>query len=212
MAAINAITQVLNVQPTGCLFHFNQNIYRHVQAEGLQTNYNTDNPPGLRKWIRRLMALLLVPPIRIPGVFAAIQQAAPNIPEAPIIHDYVNRTYLDPNNALFQVGIWNVFNSVDRTTNICEGYHSSTKRAIGVYRPSIYKIIEFLQEQEAEHERELAQLRKGAPPKKRKATYVRLDATIARLTVQAFGHVIPNISNILDYLDAVSFQLWDLKH
>jgi hypothetical protein len=52
MATINAVTQVLNVIPTACLFHFDQNIYGNIQAVGLQVAYNTDNPAGVRKWLR----------------------------------------------------------------------------------------------------------------------------------------------------------------
>jgi hypothetical protein len=89
MATINAVTQVLNVIPTGCLFHFDQNIYRKIQAVGLQVSYNTDNAAGVRQWLRRLMGLPLVPPIRLQGVYAAITQHAPNIPEAALMHAYM---------------------------------------------------------------------------------------------------------------------------
>jgi MULE transposase domain len=212
MAAINAINRELNIVPTGCLFHFDQNIYRKIQAVGLQVQYNTDNPAGVRQWLRRLMALPLVPPIRLPGVYAAIIQNAPNVPEAAPMHMYMWATYVDPNNALFPVNIWNVFNTVDRTTNICEGWHSALNKDIGVYSPTIYKIINFLQKADAEQEREVAQLALGAAPKRRKAKYVRVDEAIARLTDNTFANGIPTIANILLYLDAVAFQLWDLKH
>jgi hypothetical protein len=58
----------------------------------------------------------------------------------------------------------------------------------------------------------LAQLALGAAPKKRKAMYVKVDDAIARLTDHTFANAIPNIANILQYLDAVAYQLWDLKH
>lgn len=212
MATINAVTQVLNIVPTACLFHFDQNIYRKIQAVGLQVAYNTDNPAGVRKWLRRLMGLPLVPPIRVQVVYAAVIQNAPNIPEAALMHNYMWNTYVDPNNALFNVNIWNVFNTVDRTTNICEGWHSALSKAIGVYYPTVFKVIEFLQNADADQEREMAQLALGAAPKRRKAKYVRVDEAIARLTDQTFGHGLPNIANILQYLDAVAYQLWDLKH
>jgi hypothetical protein len=51
---------------------------------------------------------------------------------------------VDPNNALFSVNLWNAFNTVDRTTNICEGWHSALNKAIGVYSPTIFKVIDFL--------------------------------------------------------------------
>jgi hypothetical protein len=212
MAVINAIRRELNIDPTGCLFHFDQNIYRKVQSIGLQGAYNTDNPEGVRKWIRRLMALQLVPPLRIQGVFGAIVQGAPNIPEANEMHQYVLNTYVDPNNARFDIGIWNALNTQDRTTNICEGFHSALNKSIGVYAPTIFQVIKCFQKMDQVQEREIAQLAFGANPKKRKAKYVRVDEVLTRLADHTFGHQIPNIASILGYLDAAAFQLWDLKH
>ena len=212
MAVVNAVRVELNITATGCLFHFCQSVYRKIQSVGLQQHYNTDNPIGVRKWLRRLMAMPLLPPLRIQGVYAAIVQAAPNVPEALQMHMYMWATYIDPLNALFSFQMWNVFNSVDRTTNICEGYHSALNQAVGVYHATIYKILEFYQKSEAAQEREIAQLGFGAAPKKRRSTYVRVDETITRLTDQTFGNGMPNVQQILHYLDAVSFQMWDLKH
>ena len=55
----------------------------------------------------------------------------------------------------------------------------------------------------------------GAAPKRGKIKPNMLEWTYeatARLTDQTFGHALPSIANILQYLDAVSYQLWDLKH
>jgi hypothetical protein len=120
------------------------------------------------------MGLPFFPPIRLRGVYAAVIQNAPNIPEAALMHNYMSNTYVDPNNALFNVNIWNVFNTVDRTTNICEGWHSALNKAIGVYSPTIFKVIEFLQNADGDQEPEMAQLALGAAPKRHKAKYVRL--------------------------------------
>jgi len=54
MAVIVAVRGELNIEITGCLFHYTQSVFRKVQAIGLQVEYNTDNPVGVRKWIRRL--------------------------------------------------------------------------------------------------------------------------------------------------------------
>jgi hypothetical protein len=121
-------------------------------------------------------------------------------------------TYVDPANALYHTDVWNVFNTSDRTTNICEGYHSAMNKAIGVYCPTIYKVVNFLKDTESVQERELAQLAFGATPKKRRAKYVRVDTVLEQLTNATFGRAMPNIATILQYLDAVAFQLWDLKH
>jgi hypothetical protein len=84
-------------------------------------------------------------------------------------------------------------------------------KAIGVYSPTVFKVIEFVQKADADQEREMAQLALGAAPKRRKSKYVAVDEAIARLTDQTFGHALPSIANILQYLDAVAYQLWDSK-
>lgn len=59
-AAINAASNNFNkAQVHGCFFHLGQNIWRHVQQCGLQTNYAEDNE--FAKNVRMLMALALVP-------------------------------------------------------------------------------------------------------------------------------------------------------
>jgi len=212
IAVINSLRQQLNVDATGCLFHFTQSIYRKIQALDMQQAYNTDNPVGIRKWLRRLMAIPLLPPLRLDATFNAIELAAPNIPRALDMHQYMRNTYVGPG-ALFNQVVWNVFNSRDRTTNICEGFHSGLNKAMGHQNPTVFKVISYWQELDMTNERVLAQMQLGAPPRSRKKGYIRLDETIVRLTNNTFGQgTIPSIAQVLDYLDAIAFQLWDIKH
>jgi len=180
-AAINAVRIELGVEPNGCLFHYTQSIFRHVQSLGLQVQYNTDMPPGTRKWVRRLMGLPLVPSLRIQQVYTAIVAQAPNLPECNAMHQYVYRTYVDPNHALFPCATWNVFGLDNRTINMCEGFHLALKQVVMVKHPSLFRLIESLQSIEASNERVLAQLALGAAPKKRKAKYVAVNEAIKRL-------------------------------
>jgi MULE transposase domain len=210
-AAMNAIQAEFGIYATGCVFHYTQNIYRKVQALGLSVAYNTDNPPGTRQWIRRIMALPLVPSARVAATFVAIQHNAPNLQGTQEMHQYVSDTYVGAN-AVFDVSTWNVFNTSDRTTNICEGFHSALNKAMGKSHPSIYKLIDFWKTQDDCNERIIAQLNLGAPAHQRKKKYVRVDEAISRLVHGTFMHAaIPNVQQILQYLDAASYQLWDNK-
>jgi hypothetical protein len=47
-AVMSAVRNDLLIEPSGCLFHFAQNILRHVQQSGLQVAYNTNKPPEVR--------------------------------------------------------------------------------------------------------------------------------------------------------------------
>lgn len=92
-AVMTAIRNELNINPTGCLFHYSQNILRHLQQSGLQVAYNTNAPPEVRQWIRRLIALPLLPPLRLDQAFQAVIANAPNVVGRDAMNNYVNDTY-----------------------------------------------------------------------------------------------------------------------
>lgn len=95
-AVMQAVPSEFQIDPIGCLFHFSQSVLRHLQqCAGLQNSYNTNTPPAVRTWIRRLIALPLLPPIRIDQAFAAIVNHAPNVPGKDTINNYVYDTYVD---------------------------------------------------------------------------------------------------------------------
>jgi len=80
MSVMQAVRAEFDIQPTGCLFHYAQSILRHVQQTGLQVAYN-NVPPEVRTMIRRLIALPLVPPLRVNQAFQAI------VADSPVIVD-----------------------------------------------------------------------------------------------------------------------------
>jgi len=42
--------------------------------------------------------------------------------------------------------------------------------------------------------------------------YVAMEEPIHRLTVETFDARIPNLAQVLNYVDAAAYQLWDVKH
>ena len=213
MAAIQAVRAEFNVEASGCLFHYTQSLYRKIQAIGLQVQYNTSAPIG----IRRLMALPLLPQQFFQAVYAGIEnQTPPNQPQTFIdtFHRYIWNTYVKPLNPLFPSQNWNAFGMPDRTTNICEGYHGALNESIGRFSPTIFRVIQFLQDHEAFQQRELAQRLNGAPPNRRKKKYQILNETINRLQDTYFNQQQqpPAPADLLQYLDAVAYQLWDIKY
>lgn len=206
-----AIRNEFHIDPNGCLFHFSQSVLRHLQQSGLQVAYNTNAPPEVRKWVRRLIALALVPPVRIDQGFQAAVANAPNVVGRDNMNDYMRSTFIGPN-ALFDRQTWNCFGQKDRTINVCEGYHHVVNDQFRGVRPDPYKFIDFLKEQESSIERRVAQLQQGAPPRKRKAVYVHVDEALDRLRDQYFGARFPNVAGLLQYMDAVAHQMYDVKH
>jgi hypothetical protein len=212
MAVISAVRAEFGVEPSGCLFHFCQSILRHMAANGLLTSYNANNPTDVRKTVRRLMSLPLVPPLRIDQAFHAVANSAPNVPGIDVLINYVWSTYIDQHTALFDRAIWNCFDMADRTTNACEAYHRVLNEYFHHRHPDPFKFVQFLQEQEMEFERRHGQLQVGAPSRKRKPVYLLIDEALRRLRETYFGAGIPSIASVLTYMDAVAHQLYDVKH
>lgn len=100
----------------------------------------------------------------------------------------------------------------DRTTNVCEGYHSTLNKHFNNRRPDPFTFVKCLQEQETNLERRIAQLQAGAPAKKRRSKCMLVDEALDRLRNQYFGTGFPNIPGLLQYMDAVGHQLYDVKH
>ena len=143
-------------------------VYRHVQTLGMQVAYITNTPQGIRRWVQRLMAIPLVPPIRVQGVYQRIVAQVPNIPQAAAMHQYMSDTYLDPNNALFPIDTWNVFGTENRTRPIMsERFYLAVNQAVSLKHPSLFRLTDTIKEFESSSERALPQLTLGAQPKRR---------------------------------------------
>ena len=69
-----------------------------------------------------------------------------------------------------------------------------------------------MKEQESSIERRVAELQQGAPPRKRKAAYVQVDEALDRLRDQYFAARMPNVAGLVQYMDAVAHQMYDVKH
>lgn len=102
-AAMQAIRSEFNIDPSGCLFHFSQSVLRHLQQTGLQVAYNTNVPPHVLTWIRRLIALPVVPPLQIDQAFQAAVTNAPNVVGRDAMNDYISHTWLVSSIAMFGI-------------------------------------------------------------------------------------------------------------
>ena len=129
-------------------------------------------------------------------------------PQTVAMHQYVHDTYIGPVGAVFNVQHWNVLGTANRTTNMCEGFHLALNRAVAVRHPSVFRLTEVLKHIDAANERNLAQLALSAHPKRKKAKYV----AVERLTDATFGARIPSLAQVMNYVDAIAYQLWDVKH
>ena len=95
---------------------------------------------------------------------------------------------------------------------MCEGFHLALNQAVSLKHPSLFRLIGTIKEFESSSERALAQLALGAQPKRRKNNYVLVGEALNRLANNTFGNGrVPSVQQVLDYVDAVAFQLWEVN-
>ena len=74
-AAINALEENFISVITGCFFHLSQNIFRHVQEQGLAVRYQEDNNFAIS--IKMLASLAFVPENDVIDSFIILMQQFP---------------------------------------------------------------------------------------------------------------------------------------
>ena len=175
-AAINSFEHVWPVTFVKCcFFHLTQNVWRKVQSEGLQSDYNQD--AELAILIRLLPALAFAAPHEVPHLFGDVVQQLP-MPQATGLVLYFENTYIGRTlpggtyqRALFPIEMWNYhFDTpfgLPRTTNIVEAWHRSFNATVGCSHPSIWKFIASLKREQGLVEVRQAKFIAGAQPPKR---------------------------------------------
>lgn len=78
--------------------------------------------------------------------------------------------------------------------------------------PDPYTFVEFLQEQDMEHELRHGQLLLGAPSKKRRPVYILVDEALSQLHDTYFVAGIPSVARVLTYMETVGHQLYVVMH
>ena len=91
LAEKNALEAVFpGVTVKGCFFHFSQNIWRKVQANGLQGRYQQE--PAFAEQVGKIAALAFVPEADVQRYFDILSQ---NVDQAlDVIMDYIEEYYL----------------------------------------------------------------------------------------------------------------------
>ena len=152
-----------------------QNIYRKVQAEGLQERYASDE--GISQTTRMLAALAFVPTNHVADTFEILQQQVP--PELEPIADYVEDTYIGrpqrrgQRPPRFPIDFWNIHDRIADglpcTNNSVEGFHRHIQASILCCHPNIWTFLKVLQKEQALNEIQITQMMAGqqAPPQRR---------------------------------------------
>jgi len=226
LAAINAVKKLFpEATVKGCSFHFRQAIMRRVQLEGMKAVYESeDDFPDVRRWIRHIMAISLLPAFTVPLAWRMLQ-FPPVTGQQSVdaktrsLATYVDSTWIAGH---FDPQLWTHFDHCGpRTTNLAEGYHNSLNTKFGMPHPSLSSFLDWLQKAQFEVQCRTIQLAAGQPAKPKSAVYARLDASIQEAKLrysQNIGHVFAYLfprddawqwfhHHTADYLSRVSYLI-----
>ncbi|XP_016657895.1 uncharacterized protein LOC107883059 [Acyrthosiphon pisum] len=75
---INATKKIIGVEIHACLFHLCQSLYRRIQAEGLQSQYNNLENCSIKIAAQMTGALAFVPPEKVVETFDQLLEKVPD--------------------------------------------------------------------------------------------------------------------------------------
>ena len=131
------------VSVKNCFFHFSQNIWRKVQANGLQGRYQEE--PAFAEQVEKIAALAFVPEADAQRYFNVLSQNVDQ--DLDVIMDYIEEYYLGVfrrgrfRRPRFPITRWGVYDRVNaqlpRTNNAVEGWHNSFNGHVGSHHANI---------------------------------------------------------------------------
>ena len=202
----NALETVFpGVEVSGCFFHFTKNIWRRIQAHGLQERYGQD--PAFVTEVRMIAALAFVPGNDVDNVFGLLNLD----PALDVILDYVEENYLGVwcrgrfRRPRFPYTWWGVYDRVlddlPRTNNAVEGWHNRFNQHVGCRHANIWKIIDVIRKEEDISAVELTHILQGRPVVNPNPVYVRVNENITTV-VESYANRAP-----LDYLRGIAHNI-----
>ena len=191
----------------GCYFHFTQNIWRKIQASGLQDRYQQDMQFVTE--VRMIAAMAFVPQNEVQRVFTVLLN---NIDQSlNVILDYIEEFYIgmvrrgQARRPRFPYSMWGVHGRViadlPRTNNAVEGWHNRFNRHVGCHHADIWKLIDIIQKEEDLSSVELIHIQQGRNTANPNPVYVRVNENIETV-VGGFANVAP-----LAYLRGIAHNI-----
>ena len=184
-AVLRAVAGVFgrDVNSKGCFYHLTQSTWRKIQSLGLAQHYKSNE--DFRQFCGMLDGLAFLPHADVQQGIEYLKTIAPA--EATDLVAYFDKTYVSgtfrllpgDNNIirvrhvqpLYPPVVWSVheatLNDSPRTNNVCEGWNNKFLNLVGHYHPSVWKLIQWFQKENATVRTVIQQDAVGNPPKRR---------------------------------------------
>lgn len=127
------------IELRGCLFHWNQAVFRKIQDAGLQTAFHINR--GVHSYCKLIMALPFLPAEWIEPVFQQLKRAAPTTTLNGLLN-YIERQWIC--STTFPIASWSMFKRPFRTNNDVEGWHHKLNVGCRTSGLNMYKLIDVL--------------------------------------------------------------------
>ena len=164
IAIISAIKQVFpNTEIKLCLLH----LFRNLEINRKKIYGSIENQDNISlNILKRIKTLCYIDPDFVKDVFILIIEDANNSDEndKKFVIDYFKKNYIEK----YNIKEWNYYKVYDhRTNNACESYHHALNSKFNS-KPSIWKFISVLRDEENKLKLEIENLRNDEIVKKRK--------------------------------------------
>lgn len=220
---------VLGISINGCNFHLVKAFWAKVQEFGLSKFYNmVDDPHGVKRWVKRIMALAFLPADQIRQAYMYLVSMRPYHEE---IHAHpVGWLPVDADKAAIVTGMkpfcqylwstwmkdgsryvhesWSVFGMNDnRTNNKIEGYHMGIQSSFKTNNtPNLWVFGQFLMDEDSMTDIKVAQVLGGKKITSQKPKYRVLNARLAELKARYIVDCAgaPDVDKNIAYVNKVS--------
>ena len=171
--AVNNTFKDNGITFVGCLFHFTQCCWRHIQSCGLQSEYNND--PAFQQMFRQFMSLALLP---LDEVEPTAREMISNLPpQVSGFGSYFEKQWL----INIPPSYWNVSDHEIRTNNALEGWHSHVNDKCRHRHFSMWRFVHFVQNEELNQRGDLTIIDRGEAVVQKNNKYKRIDNNIVKL-------------------------------
>lgn len=167
----------------GCLYHFSQSVWRHIQECGLQKKYQDDENVSFE--IRKLLALTFVPPQDVIHHYDVLINSEYYIDNKEVfkpVLEYFEPTWIRKKGKrrtkppTYPIELWNCYQSVlnndPRTNNDVEGWHRGFSDKLNESHASIPKFLNAIQREQSLMENKYSDMLGGKTQETRKRRVV----------------------------------------